>query len=201
MNVLVLGNIPSPITSVVRAYDCRVFKDDGLIDVEYLHSHLVDFTVSYRYRHIVRKPVIDYLRGRIINLHISCLPWNRGADPNLWSFLEDTPKGVTIHYMDEGLDTGDIVAQKEVSFELEGETLATTYKKLNEEILALFREHWPLIMRGEVQGRKQPPGGSFHRTKDKDRFTHLLADKGWDTPVVELVGKALINSKTRRADL
>ena len=44
---------------------------------------------------------------------MSYLPWNRGADPNFWSILEDTPKGVTIHIMDESIDTGDILYQKD----------------------------------------------------------------------------------------
>jgi methionyl-tRNA formyltransferase len=123
-------------------------------------------------------------------LHISLLPWNRGADPNLWSFLEDTPKGVTIHYVDEGLDTGDIIVQKEVFFDYSDENLATTYQKLNEEILELFKSEWPLISAGKAPRQKQPMGGSFHSSKDKKRFEYLFADKGWDTPVIKLVGRA-----------
>ncbi len=53
----------------------------------------------------------------IINLHISFLPWNRGAHPNFWSFYDDTPKGVTIHLIDEGIDTGAIIYQKEITFD------------------------------------------------------------------------------------
>ncbi|HUX61123.1 MAG TPA: formyltransferase family protein, partial [Ignavibacteriaceae bacterium] len=59
-----------------------------------------DFIVSYGYRNIIGKPVLDKFQGRAINLHISYLPWNRGADPNLWSFFDNTPKGVTIHFLD-----------------------------------------------------------------------------------------------------
>ncbi|MCL0081308.1 hypothetical protein M1N64_03665 [Peptococcaceae bacterium] len=50
---------------------------------------------------------MDKFQGRAINLHISFLPWNRGADPNFWSFIENAPVGVSIHYLDEGIDTGD----------------------------------------------------------------------------------------------
>ena len=65
----------------------------------------VDFIISYGYRHILKKDLIEMFPRKIANLHISLLPWNRGADPNLWSFLEDTPKGVTIHYIDCSVDT------------------------------------------------------------------------------------------------
>ena len=193
MNVLLVGNIPSPLTPILRENGCRVIGHDCPIDLEFLSKQSVDFAVSYGYRYIVRKPVIEFLNGRIINLHISLLPWNRGADPNLWSFLEDTPKGVTIHYMDEGLDTGDIIAQKEVFFEPEGETLATTYKKLSDEIVNLFSQQWTFIMRGEIRRQQQPSGGSFHRTKDRNNFEYLLSEKRWDTPIETLIGKAVQN--------
>ena len=53
---------------------------------------------------------------KIINLHISYLPWNKGASPNLWSVVEETKKGVSIHYVDSTLDTGEIIVQKELDF-------------------------------------------------------------------------------------
>ena len=46
-----------------------------------------DFIVSYGYRHILSKNILDLLPNKIINLHISYLPYNRGADPNFWSFM------------------------------------------------------------------------------------------------------------------
>lgn len=191
MNALVLGVIPSPLIPILEEHDCRVVECADPIDVEYLKSSSIEFAVSYRYRHIIQKPIIEYLSGNIINLHASLLPWNRGSDPNLWSFLENTPRGVTIHYVDEGLDTGDIIAQKEVVFGTSTETLATTYDRLNVEIVELFRLQWPLIMQSEADRRKQPFGGSFHKVKDKEQFAHLLAENGWDTPVEKLIGKAL----------
>ena len=194
MNVLVLGIIPSPLIPILELAGCRVTECADPIDVEYLRALSVDIAVSYRYRHIIRKPVIEYLQGMIINLHISFLPWNRGADPNLWSFLEATPKGVTIHYIDDGIDTGDIIAQKEVAIDTPGETLATTYRTLNADILELFKRQWPLIMKGEASRQVQPPGGSIHRVRDKKRFEHLLTANGWDTPVEKIMGQALVNS-------
>ena len=193
MNVLVLGIIPSPLIPILEKYGCRVIECFDPIDVGYLRARSVDFAVSYRHRHMVRKPVIDYMKGNVINLHISLLPWNRGADPNFWSFLEGTPKGVSIHYIDEGLDTGDIIAQKEVIFDASGETLATTYEKLNTEMIELFKREWPRIAEGKASRRKQPPGGSVHRVQDKKRFEDLLAEKRWGTPVETLRGKALVH--------
>ncbi|MFH1373076.1 MAG: formyltransferase family protein [bacterium] len=149
----------------------------------------VDIIVSYGYRYIIREAVLRRFHGRLVNLHISYLPFNRGADPNLWSFLEDTPKGVTIHYIDEGVDTGDILAQQEVTYPPDA-TLRSTYEELSRAIENLFREVWPEIRSGRRRSFPQPEGGSCHRMRDRARFEHLLT-QGWDTPVAQLTGKAL----------
>ncbi|MCD4652232.1 MAG: formyl transferase [Candidatus Cloacimonetes bacterium] len=198
MTILVLGVIPSPLTPIIENHCLNVIECADPISTEYLRTHSVEFAVRYRYRHIIQKAVIDCLNGNIINLHISLLPWNRGADPNLWSFLEDTPKGVSIHYIDEGIDTGDIVAQKELFFNNDAETLASTYKKLNVEILELFKIYWEPIINGTIDRKKQTQTGSFHKISDKETFQFLIADKGWKTPVGNLVGKALVNSGKRK---
>ena len=116
--------------------------------------------------HIVPEEPLSFMKGNIINLHISCLPWNRGKYPNLWSFLENTPKGVTIHRMEKGIDTGDILYQREMSFDETKETLASTYRKLNEEIVRLFQEHWTEIWEGSYPVTPQQGKGSYHSLKD-----------------------------------
>ncbi|SDN44488.1 methionyl-tRNA formyltransferase [Desulfonauticus submarinus] len=194
MNVLLLGPNNLQITSTILNSGCKVIEYSDKIDISFLIENKVNFIVSYRYRHIIKPSVLEFLKGNAINLHISLLPWNRGADPNLWSFLEDTPKGVTIHYIDEGIDTGDIIAQKEIFFNEEQETLATTYNKLNYEIISLFKENWPFILEGKVERKKQPPGGSFHKLLDKKKYEYLLREKGWNTLVKDLKGKALKNN-------
>lgn len=195
MNVLVLGYMPSPASPVIMEHGCTVLEHSEPVNLDFLRKNKIDFAVSYRYRHIVSEPVIEFLNEKIINLHISLLPWNRGADPNLWSFLEDTPKGVTIHYIDKGLDTGDIIIQKELFFQSENETLETSYTKLNFEIIELFKQVWPLIFNDTAPRYKQQPVGSVHTLKDKEKYMYLLADKGWKTPVYFLKGKALTQSR------
>lgn len=145
----------------------------------------IDFIISYGYRFIICKEITDMFKGRAINLHISYLPYNRGADPNLWSVLEDTPSGVTIHCLDGHIDTGNIIAQNRLEF-MDDDTLRTSYRRLAESIESLFEYWWPKIRSGEA---KSLPQLTYHRVRDKERFQHLL-EKGWDTPVKDLLGKA-----------
>ena len=125
-----------------------------------------DIAVSFNYRHIVKEDVINLFGDRIINMHISLLPWNKGASPNIWSFIEDTPKGVTIHRLEKGLDTGKIIVQKELTFDEDTETLSSTYNKLNEAIMDLLIDNWEMISSGDFTFRDQEGEGSYHKTKD-----------------------------------
>lgn len=129
-----------------------------------------EFVVVYNYRSIIREDVISLMGNRIINLHTSYLPWNKGSSPNIWSFIDDTPKGVTIHRLEKGLDKGKILLQKELFFDEEKETLCTTYEKLNEEIVSLLCENWDDIKSGKIPLKEQEGEGSYHRTADLEEI-------------------------------
>ena len=147
-----------------------------------------DFLISYGYRHIVRQKHLEFFTRKPINLHISYLPYNRGADPNLWSFLDNTAKGVTIHEIDPGLDTGDIILQQELHFS-ETDTLQSSYQTLSLAIENLFKANWSTLRSESWQGKKQVGNGSSHRLKDKEPYLYLMSD-GWNTPISQLLGKA-----------
>ncbi len=179
--VLFLGPSDSPLLHFLRDVEDHVVTTSERITPQFLDENKIELIVSYGYRHLIKKDVLDKLPSRVVNLHVSLLPWNRGADPNFWSLVEGTPKGVTIHYVDVGLDTGDIIVQKEVAFS-EGETLKTSYHKLQAEIQHLFKQNWEEIRFGKCRRIKQQGEGTFHYAKDKEGLLKLLAD-GWDTPV------------------
>jgi methionyl-tRNA formyltransferase len=180
--ILFLGPADSPTLVWLREQGERVVQTSEKITDDFINAGRFTFLICYGYRYILRKEILDRFSGRAINLHISYLPWNRGADPNFWSFVEDTPKGVTIHYLDEGVDTGDMLVQREVEFASDSDTLATSYEKLQAAIQCLFRQNWGKIKNGNCRRQRQVGKGSFHRVKDKKRLSHLLRD-GWNTPV------------------
>lgn len=193
MKILILRNNITPISKLIEQIGDDVLEWSEPIDRLFIEQNGIDFAVSHGYRHIIKNSIINRLHQRIINLHISLLPWNKGADPNLWSFLDDTPKGVTIHYVDEGIDTGDIIVQKEVFFKNDQETLATTYQRLQTEIVDLFKINWRLIRDENCSRLKQVNGGTFHKSFDKRKYENLLVD-GWETPVSLLIGKGKVSN-------
>lgn len=164
-----------------------VIELNDKISPDFIQSISPEFVISYNYKHIVSKSIIDIMSNRIINLHISYLPWNRGADPNVWSFLEDSIKGVTIHLMDESVDTGKILVQEMVHFNEDEETLSSTYFKLHETIQKLFKSNWVKIKNSEIKGIPQSGQGSFHRIIDFQNLKGLLlGNDGWNITISEL---------------
>jgi methionyl-tRNA formyltransferase len=195
MNILMLGPQRPHLISFLTGEGDDVKTIETKITSESEPAHWADFLISYGYRHIIGRKVLDLFPRRAINLHISFLPFNRGADPNLWSFLEDTPKGVTIHLLNAGLDTGDILARREVPCRHD-DTLRTSYNRLTENLETLFMEIWPDIRSGQRASFPQPEGGTSHRLRDREKYTSLLT-QGWDTPVEELIGRALVSKPER----
>jgi methionyl-tRNA formyltransferase len=179
VRVLVLGPADSPLVDRIQSGGDLVTVTAEPLGPEEARGH--EILVSHGYRHILRAPVLDLFPDRAVNLHISLLPWNRGAHPNVWSAVEGTPSGVTVHHIDEGVDTGDVVAQREVPVG-DDETLSSSYGRLQEEIVELFWGCWPEVRAGTAPRRSQAGEGSEHRVRDLEEIGHLLSD-GWDTRV------------------
>lgn len=143
--------------------DGSTLRDDGVAGQ--LGSFGADYGVSAFFGYILRKPVIEAFSRGVINVHPALLPYNRGSYPNVWSIVDGTPAGVTVHFIDEGVDTGDVIAQREVSVE-PTDTGATLYRRLEEASWALFDETWAQLRSGNVPRRPQPTGGTSHKMKD-----------------------------------
>ena len=167
-----------------------VIRYEKKMDCDKVHMRNFDFLISYGYRYIIEKKVLKCFDRRALNLHMSYLPWNRGADPNFWSILEDTPKGVTIHIMDERVDAGDILCQEEIFFEGD-DTFRTSYEKLERAIEKIFIGGWPRIKNDELRSIGQSGRGSYHKSIDKEKYSHLLLN-GWDTKISEVQGKVFL---------
>lgn len=162
----------------------KVYRMQNKISLEIIKQLKPSYIISFNYRYLIKKDVLEYMQGKVINLHTSYLPFNRGSAPNFFSFMEDTKKGVTIHLMDEGLDTGDILCQKELYFDEEKETFATTYDRLLLSIKELFKENWQAIKDGRLKPKKQEGEGTYHRMQELSaiREKHPFT---WDVVIAE----------------
>lgn len=140
MKILFLRNNPCADKYIEYLKECghQVVVQSDVLEEQWVRDQTFDCAISYTYRYIIKKPVIESLQGNIVNLHTSYLPWNRGASPNLWSAVEGTPRGVTLHFVNEQLDKGKIITQRLVPF-AKGATLASSYEQLDLEGFELFK--------------------------------------------------------------
>jgi phosphoribosylglycinamide formyltransferase 1 len=100
----------------LAAYPDRAARDRELAD--WLQLRGVDFVVLAGYMHLLTPGFLDRFRDRIVNVHPSLLPEFPGAqaiDDALAAGVDTT--GVTVHYVDEGLDTGEVIRQEAVPVE------------------------------------------------------------------------------------
>lgn len=134
-----------------------------------------DLILSFSYRYIIPTSVLEEVNWNAVNLHISYLPWNRGANPNQWSILDNTPKGVTLHYIAEKLDAGDIISQKLVHF-IRDDTLSSSYNKLIQAAMELFKDAFKEYRHWQNMRKKPISHGSYHSTADYIPYQQLLGD-------------------------
>ncbi|MGR3175999.1 MAG: methionyl-tRNA formyltransferase [Candidatus Scalindua sp.] len=104
-----------------------------------------DLIVVADYRFLLKKELVDIPKYGAINFHPSLLPKYRGRAPVNWAIINGEKRcGLTVHYIDEGMDTGDIILQKEVEILFEDtikdihEKLFPVYKELAKEVINLF---------------------------------------------------------------
>ena len=132
-----------------------------------------ELAVSYTYRFILDGDQLAALNNNVVNIHNSYLPWNRGADPNIWSIIDNTPRGVTLHYMDTNLDKGYIIAQAFVNDSM-NETLASSYNNLDKAAKELFKnafrwyQYWPSMKKSAIGN------GNYHSIQDGKKIKEMI---------------------------
>lgn len=133
----------------------------------------VDLGVLAWWPHILKPQILDIPRLGFVNTHPSLLPHNRGKHYNFWALVEQAPFGVTLHRVDAGIDSGDILAQSAIDYGWcdTGETL---YIKAQKEMVQLFTSHYPALRAGSLAGLSQNADeGSFHLASEIELASRL----------------------------
>ncbi len=158
----------------------RIFEAPALREVKTLDqikSLNADVALSVMFDYILKKEFLNLFPQGCFNLHPSYLPYNRGNYPNVWSIVDGTPAGVTLHIVDEGVDTGLIIAQERVEI-APVDTGESLYHKLEEAGIRLFREAWPRVEKGEYTPIPQDTSiGEFHKKSDVEKIDRIDLDR------------------------
>jgi len=128
---------------------------------------------------IIREPLLGLPRRGFVNTHPSLLPYSRGKHYNFWSIVERTPFGVSLHMVEQGVDSGDIVAQAELPYDWE-DTGGSLYRKAGEAMLELVRQAYPKLRNLDFKTRPQDlAAGTFHQASELEPASLIDLDKAY----------------------
>jgi methionyl-tRNA formyltransferase len=142
-------------------------------------AHAPDLFLSVYYTQLFRGELMETIEGRALNFHPSLLPRHRGNAPLIWAIVEgDGMTGLSVHHIDAGIDTGNVVVQRPLPIH-ENDTGYVLHRKMANLVRATAGE----IIRNFLDGKPVPPGieqsgpASYHTSRDP-RVNHL----DWSDP-------------------
>jgi methionyl-tRNA formyltransferase len=136
--------------------DWIVEKDvNSALFINKLKSYCCDVFVSMSFNQIIKADLVSLAPLGFINCHAGSLPFYRGRNPLNWAIINGEKRvGVTVHYIDEGIDTGDIIQQDFVVIESSDNYSTVLAKAYSQCALTLIRALEKLKM-AEAVGRPQ----------------------------------------------
>jgi len=136
-------------------YSFAVINDIKIIKMSELKDLKYDIGFSIRFNKIIKKEIIDLFPEEIINIHGGPLPYYRGVNSELFSLLNNERYyGVSMHYIDEGIDTGDIIdtLNWKLRDDITGKEL---FIETMERTLLIFKKNLEKILSGECNRTSQ----------------------------------------------
>jgi len=151
--------IPSPVKQFGTDNGIPVLQPEKIKNntefIDHIKSLNPDLICVVAYGKILPQEVLDIPKNGCINVHGSLLPKYRGAAPIQWAVINgDKVTGITTMYMDAGMDTGDIILNKEVEIG-ENETTGELWERLSKIGGNLLKETIELIENNEAKRTKQ----------------------------------------------
>jgi methionyl-tRNA formyltransferase len=156
----------------------HIFRDEpSYLKFVETKDYQYDLGILLWWPKIISASVIAKAKFGFINTHPSFLPHNRGKHYNFWALVEQCPFGVSLHQVEEGIDCGDLVAQKIIGYTWE-DTGKTLYAKATEGIEKLFVETYPALRTLSFTHKPQDLSqGSFHFSSELDAASKINLDE------------------------
>lgn len=164
----------SPVKKSALEHNIPVFTPYKIReDFEELKKYDADLIVTCAYGQIVPVEVLEIPKLGCINVHASILPKYRGGAPIHHAIINgETETGITIMYMDKGMDTGDIISIKSIPIK-EDDTVETMHNKLSVIGANLLEETLPSIINGTNKRIKQNEEAATYAPTIKRKDEHL----------------------------
>lgn len=151
----------------------KSFREAAALDQ--LAAFHLDYVLSVHFPYIFPPEFLRIPKIGTLNLHPALLPYNRGWNTPSWAIIDGSPVGITLHWVDEGIDSGDIVLQRAVEIRPD-DTANRLYQRLLLAELELMHEAIPLLRAGRLPRQTQRGDGSFHAKADLKSVRELPLD-------------------------
>ena len=147
---------PSPVSQVAINNNIKLLRIEKIrTNFQEVLDLNPDIIITCAYGQIIPKEILDYPKYGCINVHASLLPKYRGGAPIHKAIIDgEKETGITIMYMDEGMDTGDIITQDKIEIN-EDDTLETVHDRLSLLGKELLLKTLPNIITGNITRTKQ----------------------------------------------
>ena len=168
----------SPIKKVAIKNNIKVLQPvkikEEYEDVTSLNPHII---ITCAYGQIVPLAILNCPKYGCINVHASLLPKLRGGAPIHKAIINGYDKtGITIMYMDKGMDTGDMIAKEEVKIE-DNDTAESLHDKLSAISVPLLMKTLPSIINGTNKREKQNDADATYAYNVSREEEHVSFDK------------------------
>ena len=147
---------PSPVKKLALENNIEVYTPDSIKkDYQKIIDAKPDIIITCAYGKIIPKELINYPKYGCVNIHASLLPKYRGAAPIQWALINgEEYTGISLMYMDEFMDTGDIISQVEYKIDSEDD-IGTLHDKLSVLGTNLLEKNLEYLFSGNVKRIKQ----------------------------------------------
>ena len=166
--------MPTPIKEFAEKNGMTVYQPEKIKDFEETLSNIeADIFVVAAYGQILPESILNMPKYGCINVHGSLLPRYRGAAPIQRALINgDKTTGITIMYMEKGLDTGDMILKEEIPIE-ESDTYGSLSEKLSELGAKLILDALELSENGNLHPEKQDDALSVYAKKITKETGHI----------------------------
>ncbi len=197
---------PPPVKELARSYKLPVFQPLRIRDedfIELLRGFAPEVIAVVAFGRILPPDILSIPRYGCVNVHASLLPSYRGAAPIHWAVINgEKETGVTTMYIDEGLDTGDMILQQAVQID-DQDNVGIVHDRLAVLGARLLVETIDLIAHGKAPRIRQPDSASYApllKAEDelivwdrpaRDINNHIRGMNPWPGARTSLFGKVL----------
>jgi methionyl-tRNA formyltransferase len=150
-------------------------------------SARIDFLICNSYSMLLPPDLLSRIEYRAINVHAALLPRNRGPNPIQWAIIRGEERtGVTLHFMSDRFDEGDIVAQRPVDI-LPSDTWVSLSLRMKTAAAALLQSEVPAILRGKFSRITQNSALATRNPRLNANSPRIDFDKMSDQEVCNLI--------------